>query len=43
MKLGSFDFGREVYYLGLSIDLDPGEEKLAQKIMQILKLQRGTS
>ena len=42
VKLGSFDFGREVYYLSLSIDLDPGEEKLTQKIMRRLNLQRGT-
>jgi tetraacyldisaccharide 4'-kinase len=41
VKLGDFDFGREVYYLSLSIDLDPGEEKLTQKIMQNLNLQRG--
>lgn len=28
VKLGDFDFGREIYYLSQTIDLDPGEEKL---------------
>lgn len=28
VKLAGFDFGREIYYLSQTIDLDPGEEKL---------------
>ena len=40
VKLGNFDFGREIYYLTLSVDLDPGEEKLMEGIMAKLKLKR---
>ena len=40
VKLGDFDFESELYYLGLSIDLDPGEEKLVRWIMQMLRLNR---
>lgn len=40
VKLGSFDFGREIYYLGQSIDLDPGEEKLTVLVRKKLNLQR---
>jgi tetraacyldisaccharide 4'-kinase len=40
VKLGDFDFGREFYYLDLSIDLDPGEEKLIAEIMQTLNLKK---
>lgn len=40
VKLGNFDFGREIYYLTLSLDLDPGEEKLMEGIMAKLKLKR---
>jgi tetraacyldisaccharide 4'-kinase len=40
MKLGDFDFGREIYYLESSIDLDPGEEKLTRQIMEDLDLKR---
>ncbi|HUV31603.1 MAG TPA: tetraacyldisaccharide 4'-kinase [Acidobacteriota bacterium] len=40
VKLGDFDFGREIYYLGVSVDLDPGEEKLIQQIMQKIQLER---
>lgn len=38
VKLGDFDFGREIYYLGQSVDLDPGEEKLVALVKQQLKL-----
>jgi tetraacyldisaccharide 4'-kinase len=40
VKLGDFDFGREIYYLDLTVDLDPGEEKLVQYICDTLKLPR---
>lgn len=40
VKLGNFDFGREIYYLGLSIDLDPGEEKLIAEVIENLKLTK---
>ena len=39
-KLGSFDFGREIYYLNQSIDLDPGEEKLVAHLHDKLGLKR---
>ncbi|MBK7140644.1 MAG: tetraacyldisaccharide 4'-kinase [bacterium] len=39
VKLGDFDFGRESYYLGLSIDLDPGEERLVSYLTDKLGLQ----
>jgi tetraacyldisaccharide 4'-kinase len=38
VKLGDFDFGREIYYLNQSVDLDPGEEKLIAHIQKKLKL-----
>lgn len=38
VKLGSFDFGCELYYLGLTIDLDPGEERLVAQLRQKLGL-----
>jgi len=38
VKLGDFDFGREFYYLDLSVDLDPGEEKLLAYLKTALKL-----
>ncbi len=38
VKLGDFDFGREIYYLDLSIDLDPGEERMVKSLMTQLKL-----
>jgi tetraacyldisaccharide 4'-kinase len=40
VKLGSFDFGREICYLSQSIDLDPGEEKLIAHIQSSLSLRR---
>ncbi|MBN1213527.1 MAG: tetraacyldisaccharide 4'-kinase [candidate division Zixibacteria bacterium] len=40
VKLGNFDFDREIYYLTLSVDLDPGEEKLMEGIMSKLNLKR---
>lgn len=40
VKLGGFNFGRELCYLDLSIDLDPGEEKFVQDIMTRLNLVR---
>ncbi|MEA2031483.1 MAG: tetraacyldisaccharide 4'-kinase [candidate division Zixibacteria bacterium] len=39
VKLGDFDFGREIYYLAQSVDLDPGEEKLIDSLEKRLKLQ----
>jgi tetraacyldisaccharide 4'-kinase len=39
VKLGDFDFGREVYYINQRLDLDPGEEKLLAYIMQKLGFQ----
>ena len=38
VKLGDFDFGREIYYLDISVDLDPGEEKLTAQVLQRLNL-----
>jgi len=38
VKLGDFDFDREIYYLAQSIDLDPGEEKLIADLQQRLGL-----
>jgi tetraacyldisaccharide 4'-kinase len=40
VKLGDFAFGREIYYLALSTDLDPGEEKIVQWVIQRLNLKR---
>jgi tetraacyldisaccharide 4'-kinase len=40
VKLGTFDFGREVCYLTQSIDLDPGEEKLIAYLQSQLSLKR---
>lgn len=40
VKLGDFDFGREIYYLNLTVDLDPGEEKLIKYIVDKLELKR---
>jgi len=40
VKLGDFDFEREIYYLSQSIDLDPGEEKLVAYLQEILGLER---
>jgi len=40
VKLGDFDFGREIYYLTLTVDLDPGEEKLIKYIIEKLDLKR---
>ena len=42
VKLAGFDFGRETYYLDLTIDLDPGEEKLIRSIVRRLGLKRRT-
>lgn len=39
-KLVGFDFGREIYYLGQAIDLDPGEEKLVAYLQSKLGLKR---
>ena len=38
VKLHGFDFGRETYYLDLSVDLDPGEERLLAYIREKLGL-----
>ncbi|RME22837.1 MAG: tetraacyldisaccharide 4'-kinase [Candidatus Zixiibacteriota bacterium] len=40
VKLGHFDFGREIYYVDITVDLDPGEEKLTDRIRQRLNLAR---
>ena len=40
VKLGDFDFDREICYLDLVIDLDPGEEKLTRHILERLNLTR---
>lgn len=40
VKLGDFDFQREIYYLNQEIDLDPGEEKLSEQIQHKLQLKR---
>ncbi|HOP07451.1 MAG TPA: tetraacyldisaccharide 4'-kinase [candidate division Zixibacteria bacterium] len=42
-KLAGFDFGREIYYLSQSVDLDPGEEKLLQNIIERLNLPQRTA
>ena len=39
VKLGKFDFGRELGYLDLVIDLDPGEEKLTRDLIERLGLK----
>jgi len=38
VKLGSFAFTREIYYLAQTVDLDPGEEKLTRQLIQKLNL-----
>ena len=40
VKLRNFDFGREIYYLGQSIDLDPGEEQFILKLKNRLNLSK---
>jgi tetraacyldisaccharide 4'-kinase len=41
VKLGDFDFGRELCLIDLTIDLDPGEEKFIRDLMEKLKLTPG--
>jgi tetraacyldisaccharide 4'-kinase len=41
VKLGDFDFEREIYYLELAVDLDPGEERLIEYLRARLSLPRG--
>lgn len=43
VKLENFDFGREIYYLDQNIDLDPGEEKLLNYIIDKFNLKRQAS
>ena len=43
VKIGDFDFDREIYYLNQTIDLDPGEEKLVAHLQERLNLKRQTS
>jgi len=43
VKLGDFDFGREICYINQRIDLDPGEEKLIAHIVQKLGLEKKAS
>jgi tetraacyldisaccharide 4'-kinase len=38
VKIGGYDFDREFYYLDLTIDLDPGEEKFVAEVIGRLKL-----
>jgi tetraacyldisaccharide 4'-kinase len=38
VKLGDFDFGRDLGYLDVVIDLDPGEEKLVRYLTERLEL-----
>lgn len=40
VKLENFDFGRDIYYLNQIIDMDPGEEKLAESILERLNLKK---
>ncbi|MFH1687719.1 MAG: tetraacyldisaccharide 4'-kinase [bacterium] len=40
VKLPDFAFDREIYYLGQTIDLDPGEETLLRSLKQHLDLHR---
>lgn len=40
VKLENFDFGREIYYLDQNIDLDPGEEKLLNYIIDKFNLKQ---
>ena len=37
-KLPDFTFGHDIYYLGQSVDLDPGEERLVSFVRERLKL-----
>lgn len=38
VKVGTFDFGREFYYLDLQVDLDPGEEQFTSMVIDRLGL-----
>ncbi|RKX27084.1 MAG: tetraacyldisaccharide 4'-kinase [Candidatus Zixiibacteriota bacterium] len=40
VKLWDFDFDREIYYLDLTVDLDPGEEKLIAYLQEKLNFGR---
>ncbi|HOD65729.1 MAG TPA: tetraacyldisaccharide 4'-kinase [candidate division Zixibacteria bacterium] len=40
VKIRHFDFGRELYYLAQSVDLDPGEEQLIAAIEDRLNLRK---
>ncbi len=40
VKIGDFDFKREMYYLSQEIDLDPGEEKLIAYLQEKLGLAK---
>ena len=39
VKLGNYDFGREIYYLNQIVDLDPGEERFIDRIKRRLALK----
>ena len=39
VKIGDYDFGRDIGYLDLVIDMDPGEEKLVKSLIHRLRLQ----
>jgi tetraacyldisaccharide 4'-kinase len=40
VKVERFDFGREIYYLNQTVDLDPGEEKLIAYMQRKLNLEK---
>lgn len=43
VKFGDFDFGREIYYLDLAVDLNPGEEHLVSWLKETLRLTKSTA
>ena len=43
VKIGDYDFGRNIYYLTLTVDLDPGEEKLVSSLIDKLDLPSGVN
>ncbi|RKX21682.1 MAG: tetraacyldisaccharide 4'-kinase [Candidatus Zixiibacteriota bacterium] len=43
VKIENFDFGRDLYYLNQVIDLDPGEERLIDKLEKKLNLKKAKS
>ncbi|HEX2897505.1 MAG TPA: tetraacyldisaccharide 4'-kinase, partial [candidate division Zixibacteria bacterium] len=39
-KIRHFDFGRELYYLSQTVDIDPGEEKLVSRLLEKIGVKR---